>query len=206
MIYKHLRSEKGNVTVAMEFDDDVAVIGVAFCSPKDRFNRAKGRLIAGGRCEKASILTHDLRERGFKDMTLGHGFAQATFAGRPYSGFVIHELLGKVDGPGWFKSFLKRIRNERHRILYAMISSAARDGKLSKIQYEMELSGLVAIRFTVQNVRYRIMPMRYGRDGPHDFDFLVEEVTDIGLTVNPKTNIMLKHLLEITHEAMEAVA
>jgi len=53
MIYKHYRTEKhGCVSVAFQSADGRAEMGVAWCSPKDKFNRKKGRLIAEGRLER----------------------------------------------------------------------------------------------------------------------------------------------------------
>src|ERR1700687_2633301 len=52
--YSHLLVGKGKVTLAAKFfDSNWVEVGVAFCSPKDQFNRKKGRLIATGRREIA---------------------------------------------------------------------------------------------------------------------------------------------------------
>lgn len=44
--------EIGRITVAKRFSGDGIQIGVAYCGPKDRYNKKKGQLIAAGRLIK----------------------------------------------------------------------------------------------------------------------------------------------------------
>jgi len=55
----HVRDEKrGAITFMTSIEEfNELHIGVAFCSPKDSFNKAKGRLIAAGRLEKNAQIT-----------------------------------------------------------------------------------------------------------------------------------------------------
>lgn len=53
--YMHFKLGKGRVTAAIEVEGQTASVGLAFCSPKDQFERRRGRLIAGGRL-KAGVV------------------------------------------------------------------------------------------------------------------------------------------------------
>lgn len=59
--YEHLYVGEGRVTLAILSNEEVgrATVGVAFCSPKDRFVRAKGRLIAKGRAQASAHLSYN---------------------------------------------------------------------------------------------------------------------------------------------------
>jgi hypothetical protein len=91
MIYKHYRTEKhGCVSVAFQSTDGVAEIGVSWCSPKDKFNRKKGRLIAEGRL---------IRKR-----PNGQYYSRAY----PVEGIPsqrIYDMLTELDVPRWFDAF-----------------------------------------------------------------------------------------------------
>ena len=53
--YMHLDIGAGRVTAAIDIKSEgqeVAYIGLAFCSPVDQFSRKKGRLISSGRLRK----------------------------------------------------------------------------------------------------------------------------------------------------------
>jgi hypothetical protein len=51
--YMHMEVADGFVTAAIHVDThDLIYVGLAFCSPRDQFSRAKGRRIAEGRLEK----------------------------------------------------------------------------------------------------------------------------------------------------------
>lgn len=47
--FSHIPLGKGRATLAIQVEGDNLEIGVAFCSPKDQFSKAKGRMIAEGR-------------------------------------------------------------------------------------------------------------------------------------------------------------
>jgi hypothetical protein len=60
--YMHMSVAEGFVTAAISIDDfDMIHVGLAFCSPRDQFSRAKGRRIATGRLVKnpSYILGHN---------------------------------------------------------------------------------------------------------------------------------------------------
>jgi len=47
--FMHFELGGGRVTAAVEVADGAAKVGLAFCSPRDQFERRKGRLISEGR-------------------------------------------------------------------------------------------------------------------------------------------------------------
>lgn len=56
------RSKKDNYTLAILPKENTIYVGISKCSRKDQFEKAKGRLIAQGRAEKAAAIdkTNDL--------------------------------------------------------------------------------------------------------------------------------------------------
>lgn len=54
--FNHMALGAGRVTFAYEVVDGEAIVGAAFCSPKDQFSRRKGRLIATGRMMRTPLL------------------------------------------------------------------------------------------------------------------------------------------------------
>lgn len=71
VFFRHVRfadvSIPGAITAAVQLspDETTAVIAFAECSPKDQFNRSKGRIIAEGRLKKESraICVHTDKDR-----------------------------------------------------------------------------------------------------------------------------------------------
>lgn len=49
--YMHVDIGKGKATAAIEEKTGAARVGLAFCSPKDQFNKKIGRLISSGRLQ-----------------------------------------------------------------------------------------------------------------------------------------------------------
>jgi len=98
MIIKHYRTEKhGSVSIAYKSVDGLSEIGISWCSPKDKFNRKKGRLIAEGRLEKKR--------------TNGHYYAQAYPEDlRPSK--QIFDMLDVVKVPCWFGAFEIALRKK----------------------------------------------------------------------------------------------
>jgi hypothetical protein len=91
VIYKHYRTEKhGCVSVAFQSEDGVAEIGVSWCSPKDRFNRKKGRTIAEGRLESK-------RPNGY--------YFSRAYSEEGNPGQRIYDMLIELDVPRWFDAF-----------------------------------------------------------------------------------------------------
>lgn len=91
MIYKHYRTEKhGCVSVAFQSIDGVAEIGVSWCSPKDKFNRKKGRIIAGGRLKRK-------RPNGF--------YYTRAYPGESVPSQRIYDMLIELPVPRWFDAF-----------------------------------------------------------------------------------------------------
>lgn len=78
--FTHVQLKEGAITLAIEIEGDIIDYAAAFCSPKEQFNRRKGRKIAEGRLMKGKswsfkIEQPDTRE-GFynyvKDKTFMH--------------------------------------------------------------------------------------------------------------------------------------
>jgi len=92
MIFRHYRTEEnGCATVAFRSEDGLAELGVAWCSPEDPFNRAKGRLIAAGRVETK-------RDNGHYHSMPHTGDVQL----RP----TIFAMLDSMKKPRWFEGFI----------------------------------------------------------------------------------------------------
>lgn len=51
-LYMHIEANGSRVTAAITVEDEVALVGLSFCSPQDQFCRSKGRLIATNRLKK----------------------------------------------------------------------------------------------------------------------------------------------------------
>ncbi len=47
--FMHFELNGGRVTAAIQVENQIAEVGLAFCSPQDQFARKRGRLIAEGR-------------------------------------------------------------------------------------------------------------------------------------------------------------
>jgi hypothetical protein len=105
VIYKHYRTEKhGCVSVAFQSEDGVAEIGVSWCSPKDKFNRKKGRIIAEGRLVRK-------RPNGY--------YYSRAYPGEGLPSQRIYDMLIELDVPRWFGDFedalQKKWKNETAR-------------------------------------------------------------------------------------------
>lgn len=74
--YIHPTIGMGRATIAVQHDpvSGYTRVGVAYSSPKDQFNKAKGRQIALGRIEKNSLLSFEFwrksRDKKLKDEVL----------------------------------------------------------------------------------------------------------------------------------------
>lgn len=92
-IYPYV-SNGGRASIAVEYirETGLVVYGVAWCSPKDQFNRKKGRMIAEGRLESGK----------------GSAFYTQANTRRELVNEVILDLaeyLDEVNAPQWVTSF-----------------------------------------------------------------------------------------------------
>lgn len=56
--YMHLKHAAGRITVAFQVEEKIAKVALAFCSPRDQFSRARGRLISEGRLKADKVALH----------------------------------------------------------------------------------------------------------------------------------------------------
>lgn len=92
-IYPYV-SNGGRASIAVEYSRETGLVmyGVAWCSPKDQFNRKKGRMIAEGRLEACR----------------GSAFYTQAFTRRELVNEVILDLVGyldEVNAPQWVTGF-----------------------------------------------------------------------------------------------------
>ena len=67
-------SKDGRVTVAAVINNGMMQFGVAKCSPRDAFNKPKGRLIAEGRAHKNPNMVVEIPESVTKSKKFGEFF------------------------------------------------------------------------------------------------------------------------------------
>lgn len=60
-MHPYINSQGGRATLAMEVNGAEVVAGIAFASPKDQFNKKKGRMIATGRLSEHPNKPNPLR-------------------------------------------------------------------------------------------------------------------------------------------------
>lgn len=113
--YFHFRSgdgHRGGVTVAYYTSADKPGVGLAFCSPKDVYNKKLGRTIASGRLE---INADTSESEGF----YGFGFCPSVVYGASSSDTVrnIRNMLEEMyaggedasESPRWFREFYEEV-------------------------------------------------------------------------------------------------
>jgi len=98
--YMHPYVGKGRATLAIVVDGENVKVGMAFCSPKDKFKKARGREIALSRLQSDSEYTFSLKlEANVKIRT------------QVYNKFLEYCLQGKVTNrkfPLWAHKTIKR--------------------------------------------------------------------------------------------------
>lgn len=112
-----LKDTGGRLSVAVRLGDARAYIGWAWCSPRDQFNRAKGRMIAAARMrlgaawEAADLVMADddpAREDKFPPAPrpapeYSASLPLDTSWGRHSTNAAILDLIGGVDRPQWVR-------------------------------------------------------------------------------------------------------
>jgi hypothetical protein len=109
--YMHLHVGMGRVTLALRHKlcaakGDEVEVGVAFCSPKDQFNKARGRNIARGRLEQAGNQTMAFQSNG--EEPLKRQLYDIFFALMTQTPNKNQTVMHSVDIPRWANGAIAR--------------------------------------------------------------------------------------------------
>lgn len=130
-----LKDTSGRLSVAVRLGDARAYIGWAWCSPRDQFNRAKGRMIAAARMRLGCAWENDsvsedpvtrVRARPAPEYSASLPFG--TGWGRHSINAAILDLIGGVDRPQWVRGDVRLVlpnkKREAEAVQRAWLASA----------------------------------------------------------------------------------
>lgn len=148
MKFRHIRTAKhGAVTLAYECVDGKCYYGAAFCSPRDMFSRAKGRLIARNRLMKCIT---GQRSLGMMFCKSGRNPFDILFDLAKYT----WDADDPEEGPRWYAKFLAEVEKDARRQLLKAIYYVA-EGVLDFKAGIVEEDGLAA-RFQLNDMQFHL--------------------------------------------------